>query len=97
MPLRKSTGSPTKVWTKLKADGRAENRRPRGRSAAGREQHRASESRHRQQLCASRSEVLGIDGESEDASVKLVHNNPQKWMDLEVPKILAEFENEQGA
>jgi hypothetical protein len=41
--------------------------------------------------------VLGIDGESEDASVKLVHNNPQKWMDLEVPKILAEFENEQGA
>jgi len=29
--------------------------------------------------------------------VKLLHNNPQKWMDLEVPKILAEFENEQGA
>jgi len=41
--------------------------------------------------------VLGIDGESEDPSVKFVHNNPQKWMDLEVPKILAEFENEQGA
>lgn len=38
--------------------------------------------------------VLGIDGKSEDDSTKLLHSDPLRWMDKEVPNILAEFEQE---
>jgi hypothetical protein len=37
--------------------------------------------------------VFSMDGSSEDAKMKLLHNSPMKFLDAEVSDIMAEFEN----
>lgn len=37
---------------------------------------------------------LGIDGKSDEADIKALHTNPEKWFDRAVPEILAEFEQD---
>ena len=38
--------------------------------------------------------IFGIDGKSEDESIKSLHENPMKWLDRAVPEIMAEFERD---
>lgn len=41
--------------------------------------------------------VLGIDGESDDADVRSLHRDPMKWLDSAVPRIINELEAGQEA
>lgn len=38
--------------------------------------------------------ILGIDGKSQDEDIRFLHNDPIRWLDSAVPKIMAEFEQE---